>query len=50
MSNKVKDLSIKNHTYYVLDDVINVKNFNPNNIKMGEKSYKNIFTILDMLR
>ena len=25
MSNKVKDISIKNHTYYVLDDVINVK-------------------------
>ena len=50
MSNKVKDISIKNHTYYVLDDVINVKNLNPNNIKMGEKSYKILFTTLDMLR
>ena len=42
MSNKVKDISIKNHTYYFFDDIINIKNFDPNNIKIDEKSYKNI--------
>ena len=42
MSNKIKDLSIKNHTYYFFDDIINIKNFDPNNIKINEKSYKNI--------
>ena len=25
-----------------MDDIINVKNFDPNNIKIDEKSYKNI--------
>ena len=42
MSNKVKPLSMKNHTFYFLDDIINIKNFDPNNIKTDEKSYKNI--------
>ena len=26
-----------------MDDIINVKNFDSNNIKIDEKSYKNIF-------
>ena len=38
----VKDIDIKNHTYYFFDDIINIKNFDPNNIKIDEKSYKNI--------
>ena len=42
MSNKAKDISIKNYTYYFFDDIINIKNFNPNNVKIDEKSYKNI--------
>ena len=33
MSNKVKDLDVKNRTYCFFDDIINVKNFDPNNIK-----------------
>ena len=41
MSNNVKDINIKNHTYYFFDD-INIKNFDPNNIKIDEKLYKNI--------
>ena len=43
MCNKVKDIDIKNRTYYFFDDIINIKSFNPNNIKIDEKSYKNIF-------
>ena len=42
MSNKVKEIDIKNQTYYFFDDIINIKNFNPSNIKRDEKSYKNI--------
>ena len=40
MSNKVKDTDIKNRTYYFLDDIISIKNVDPNNIKIDEKSYK----------
>ena len=42
MSNKVKDINIKNRTYYFFNDIIDIENFDPNNIKIDEKSYKNI--------
>ena len=42
MINKVKDIDIKNRTCYFFKDMINIKNFNPNNIEIDEKSYKNI--------
>ena len=41
MSNNVKDVNMKNHTHYFFDD-INIKDFDPNNIKIDEKSYRNI--------
>ena len=43
MSNKVKYISIKNCTYYFFKDIVNIKIFDPNNIKIVEKSHKNIF-------
>ena len=42
MSNKIKDINIKKHTYYFFDDIINIKIFDPNKIKIDEKSCKNI--------
>ena len=42
MSNKIKDINMKNRTYYFFNDIINIKNFDPNNIKIDEKSYQNI--------
>ena len=42
MSNKVKDIDIKHRTYYFFDDIINTKIFDPHNIKIDEKSFKNI--------
>ena len=42
MSNKIKDINIKDHTYYLFDDIINIKSFDPSDIKIDEKSYKNI--------
>ena len=51
MSNVVKDINTENYTYYLFDDIINIKDFDPNNIKINEKLYKNIFfTILHMSR
>ena len=44
MSYKIKYLDIKNHTYYSFDDIIHIKNFDPNKIKIDEKSSKNILT------
>ena len=34
---KVKDIDIKTRTYYFFDDVINIKSFDPNHIKIDEK-------------
>ena len=42
MNNKVKDIDITNRTYYFFDDIINMKKFYLNNIKIDEKSYKKI--------
>ena len=42
MSNKVKDIDIKYHTYYIFDGITNIKAFDPRKIKIDEKSYKNI--------
>ena len=42
MSNNMKYINIKKHTNYFFDDIINIKDFDPNNIKIDEKSYKNI--------
>ena len=36
-------MDIKNSTCYFFNDIINIKNFDPNNIKIDEKSYKDIF-------
>ena len=43
MNNKVNDISIKIHTYYFFNNIINIKNFDPNNIEIDKKSNKNIF-------
>ena len=40
MSNKLKNIDIKNHTYYFFDDII--KFFDPIKIKIHEKSFENI--------
>ena len=42
MSNKVENWNIKSRTYYFLNDIISIKDFDVNNIKIDEKSYKNV--------
>ena len=39
---KVKQINIKNWTYYVYNDIIDLKTFKPNSLKIGKKPYKNI--------
>ena len=38
----IKEINIKNQTYYFFDDVINIEDFDPNLLKIDKKSYKNI--------
>ena len=41
MSNKLKEVDIKNCACYFFDVIINTKNLHPNKIKIDEKSRKN---------
>ena len=38
----IKEINIKNQTYYFFNDMINIKEFDPKLLKMNKKSYKNI--------
>ena len=38
----VKQIDIKNKTYYFYNDMINIKKFDSNLLKIDEKSYKDI--------
>ena len=39
---EVKQINIKNRTYYFYNDMINLKDFKSNLLKIDKKSYKNI--------
>ena len=39
---EVKEINIKNQTYYFFDDMINIKNFHSNLLKIDKKSHKDI--------
>ena len=38
----IKEINIKNRTYYFFNDMINIKDFDPNLLKIDKNSYKNI--------
>ena len=38
----IKEINIKNRTYYFFDDIINIKDFDSNPLKIDKKLYKNI--------
>ena len=42
MSSKAKGIDIKNRIFYSFNDMINITDFDLNNIKIDEKSYKNV--------
>ena len=37
---KIRELNIKNQTYYFFDDMINIQNFQSNLLKIDKKHYK----------
>ena len=39
---EVKQIDIKNRTYYFFNDMINIKDFDPNLLRIDKKSSKNI--------
>ena len=39
---RIKQTNIKNHTYYFFNDMINIKDFDSNLLKIDKKSFKNI--------
>ena len=43
MSNTLKDMDIKNLAYYFFDNITNITNFDPNKIKIDEKSKISLF-------
>ena len=38
----VKDINIKNQTQYFFNNIMDIKDFDPNNIRIYKKSQKNI--------
>ena len=38
----IKQINIKNQTYYFYNDIIDLKNFKSNSLKIDKKSYKDI--------
>ena len=38
----IKEINIKHRTYYFYDDMINIKNFGSNLLKIDKRLYKNI--------
>ena len=39
---EVKEINIKNQTYYFFDDMIDIKNFHSNLLKINKNSHKDI--------
>ena len=48
----IKEINIKNRTYYFYNDFIDIKTFDSNNLKLDKKKRTKIltFAILDMLQ
>ena len=38
----IKEIDIKNQTYYFYNDIIDIKTFDSNNLKLDKKSYKDL--------
>ena len=39
---QIKETNIKTHTHYIFNDMDNIKNLDPNQIRIDRKSYRNI--------
>ena len=48
MGEKVKQIKIKNRTYYFYNDIIDLKKFDSSLLKLDKKYYKGIICLLIM--
>ena len=39
---KIKQINIKNRTYYFYNDIIDIETFDPSMLKLDKKSYKDL--------
>ena len=37
-----KEINIRNHSYYFYNDIIDLENFNSNNLKIEKKMFKDL--------
>ena len=42
MNGSIKEINLKNRTYYFYNDIIDIKTFDPNNLKLDKKTYKDL--------
>ena len=42
-TSRLEEIDLRNRTYYFSDDIINIKNLDPDNTNINKKLYKNIF-------
>ena len=49
MRNNVKDIDTKSCTYYFINNMINIKNFDPNDIKIDQKVIQKYFYLLQWI-
>ena len=45
----VKEINIKNRTPYFFDDMINIKDFDSNLLKIDKKSYKKSYKVINII-
>ena len=46
---RIQDINIKNRTYYFYDEMVNIKDFDPNLLQLDKKSFKKISITLFIL-
>ena len=46
----VKEINIKNRTYYSYNDIIDIENFDSSLLRIDKKSYKDIFLVFNILQ
>ena len=46
--NELKEIDIKNCTCYYFEDIVKIENLDLDNILMDEKSYKNVWLMLNL--
>ena len=46
----IKQVNIENHPYYFFNDMINIRNFDPNSLSINKISFKNIDAVIQNIK